>query len=144
VIVDLMPRGMHLLRRFGAIFYDSLLLFAVLYFATIPVVLVNGGRTIPAEDPLYMGYLVFVSFLYFGWFWTHGGQTLGMKAWRICVRSRDGGRVGWKQCFVRFATALASWVPLGLGFLWSVVRSDGNTWHDLASGTKLVVLPRSL
>ncbi len=142
--VDMAPRGRARLRRFGAIFYDTLLLFSVLYFATIPVVALNRGDTIPAQSPWYMAYLVLVSFLYFGWFWTHGGQTLGMKAWRVQVLSRSGGPVDWAQASFRYAGAVGSWAALGAGFLWALLRRDGQGWHDHLSNTVLVVVPRSL
>ena len=61
-------------RRIGAIFYDSLLLTAVLFVATALVLPFNQGVAISADSHIFQLYLLAVSFLYFGWFWTHGGR----------------------------------------------------------------------
>jgi uncharacterized RDD family membrane protein YckC len=37
---------------------------------------------------------------------------------------------------------LLSWLPLGLGFLWMLVDSQGRAWHDRLSGTRVVELPK--
>jgi uncharacterized RDD family membrane protein YckC len=74
------------LRRLGAILYDSFLLVALLMLATALLLLLNGGQPIPPHTFLYQAYLLVVAYLYFDYCWRHGGQTLGMKAWKIrCV-----------------------------------------------------------
>ena len=73
-------------RRCAAIFYDVLILFGVLMFAAALVVLPLGwvyDIEIESGNILYQLYLCLVVFLFFAWFWVHGGQTLGMRAWRI-------------------------------------------------------------
>jgi uncharacterized RDD family membrane protein YckC len=136
------PVPCSLLRRLGAIVYDALLLLALLFIATIPVLIINHGHPVAAADPLYQGYLLLVSFLFFGWFWTHGGQTLGMRAWRVRVQNKDGKSITWLQALLRFLAALVSWAALGLGFLWSLLDRDRQTWHDRFSESVLVVLPK--
>ncbi|RMD70551.1 MAG: RDD family protein [Gammaproteobacteria bacterium] len=128
-----------LLRRLAAIFYDALLLFSVLFFASFPLLFLTGGQAIE-HNPLYTLYLFAISFLYFAWPWVKSGQTLGMKAWRIALQSMDGGKVTWRQAALRFFAALLSWLPLGLGFLWSLWDREGLAWHDRLSGTRLVLL----
>lgn len=127
------------LRRFAAIFYDALLLFSVLFFATLVVLPFTGGRAIPPNEPLYTTYLIAVSFLYFGWFWTHGGQTLGMRAWRLRLEHENGAAVTWKVALVRFGSAILSWLPMGAGYLWMLVDTSGLTWHDRLSSTTVVL-----
>lgn len=134
------PAG--LLRRLGAILYDSLLLFAVLFFATALVLPLTGGQAIAPHNPFYTSYLFFVSFFFFAWFWTHGGQTLGMRAWRIRVQQRNGSPITWTQALLRFMTAIASWLLLGAGFLWALIDKEKMTWHDRYSQTMLVVVPK--
>lgn len=131
-----------LLRRLGAILYDALLLLAVLFIATIPMLLVNRGHPVAAADPVFQGYLILVSFLFYGWFWTHGGQTLGMRAWRIRLQTKDGNSISWTQALLRYLAAIVSWLVLGLGFLWSLVDKEKQTWHDRFSESVLVVLPK--
>lgn len=131
------------MRRFAALFYDSLLLFSVLFFATLVLLLFTGGRAIPPHDPLYSSYLIGVSFLYFGWSWTHGGQTLGMRAWRLRVADKNGGSLTWKLALVRFCCAILSWLPMGAGYLWITVDRRRLAWHDRLSGTTVVLIPNT-
>ena len=129
-----------LVRRLGAVFYDGLLLFAALYLATGVALLATGPEAIAPGGPLnelYLAYLVLVSYLYFGWFWTHGGQTLGMRAWKVRVRRVDGSVVTWPVAARRFAAACLSWLGLGLGFLWPIVDRERRAWHDRLSRTVL-------
>ena len=76
---SLCPAGFF--RRLGAMVYDSFLLMGVVIVAFLPVPLVDlaapGALWIKLLKPVY---LLLVCYLFFGWFWTHGGQTLGMKA----------------------------------------------------------------
>jgi uncharacterized RDD family membrane protein YckC len=132
-----------LLRRLAAIFYDSLLLFSVLFFATFPTLLWTGGRAVAPANPALQAYLLGVAFLYFAWPWTRGGQTLGMRAWGLRVVQGNGASMTWAQAGLRFAGAVLSWGALGAGFLWVLVDKDGLAWHDRWSGTRLVLVQRS-
>ena len=127
------------LRRVAAISYDSLLLFSVLFFATLVLLPFTGGQAIRPREPFYTSYLVAVSFLYFGWFWTHGGQTLGMRAWRLRLEHDTVGSVTWKLALLRFCGAIVSWLPMGAGYLWMLVDRRGLAWHDRLSGTAVVL-----
>jgi uncharacterized RDD family membrane protein YckC len=138
-------RGIGLARRLGVIVYDSLLLFAVLSLAAALALLAKGGEP-PWESslrPLYQAYLLLVAYLYFGWFWTRGGQTLGMKAWRCRIVGAAGGPVGWRESAARFLLALVSWAALGLGFAWSAPDRRRLAWHDIGSRTFLRLEPKA-
>jgi uncharacterized RDD family membrane protein YckC len=127
-----------LMRRLCAIFYDCVLLFGVLYGASFPLLIASGGEALPPGNPYYQAYLLAVIYLYFTVFWTRGGQTLGMKAWRLRLVNSDGNRPDWRQASVRFAGALLSWAFLGLGFFWILFDSQRRAWHDRLSETVLV------
>ncbi len=137
---DLPPTG--LWRRLAAIVYDSFLLFAVLVLATIVLLPFTGGEAVAAGNPFYLPYLLAVSYLFLGWFWTHGGQTLGMRAWRIRAQTFAGYEMTWGQALKRFGAALLAWAPSGAGFVWQWLDADGLAWHDRLSGTYLAVLPK--
>ncbi len=126
-------------RRLGAALYDALLLFGVLFVVALPFTVLAGITWGDPRYPLLQFVLYAVVYLYFGWFWTHGGQTLGMKTWRVRLVRRDGGRVDWLQVTVRLGVALLSWAAFGAGFLWALLNRRRATWHDLASGTELVM-----
>jgi uncharacterized RDD family membrane protein YckC len=130
-------------RRLAAILYDTLLLLAVLFIASALWLVPTGGEAPPpGQDPLRTLYLLLVSFAFFAWFWSHGGQTLGMRAWRIRLQNRRGGPVSLWQIMLRFLVAILSWLAFGLGFLWSLIDKEKLTWHDRYSMTELVVLPK--
>lgn len=133
---DEVPAG--LLRRLAAIVYDSMLLFGVLFGATAVLLPFTGGEALAPEQPLYLLYLLGVSFLYFGWCWTRGGQTLGMKAWRVKTQACGGGPVSWGMAGRRYMVALLGWLAAGTGFWWALVDRGHRTWHDRLSRTELV------
>ena len=132
------PARPGLLRRLAAIFYDSLLLLAVLFAVTAVVLPVTDGEAIAPGNPFYTAYLVLASYLYFAWCWTHGGQTLGMRTWRIRVQAARGGDPTWRQSAARFSAALISWAACGAGFLWIALDPESRSWHDRWSGTVVV------
>jgi len=75
-------------------FYESLLLFAVAFFAGWVFFFASGGRDATAgllRHALQLFILV-VFAAYFLWCWLRGGQTLAMKAWRTAVLRRDRHR----------------------------------------------------
>ncbi len=134
------PAG--LLRRLAAAGYDAMLLASILFVATVPIVALAHGQAVRPHQPLYVAYLATLVYAYFGWSWTRGGQTLGMRAWRIAVRAADGGDIGWGRAGLRLAAACLSWALAGLGYLALLVDPQRRTLHDRLSGTRVVVVPK--
>ncbi|MGR8940733.1 MAG: RDD family protein [Gammaproteobacteria bacterium] len=124
-----------LLRRLAAIVYDAFLLAAVLFVATAAVLPLNAGAAFTSKQSFYPVYLAGVSFLFYGWFWTHGGQTLGLRAWKIKVMTTDRRPISWRQAALRFVFAMLSWAFIGLGFLWILFDPQKRGWHDRLSKT---------
>lgn len=132
-----------LLRRLGAMAYDSLLLLALLMMLSYPYVWLTGGdKPSLLVKTLYQLFLLAICFFFFAGFWTHGGQTLGMRAWRLKVVRDGGGPIGWALALKRFALAWISLICLGLGFLWVIFDRNKLAWHDRWSGTRLILLPK--
>ena len=100
--------------------------------------LLGFGEQTALKDPLYTLYLLLIWILYMTWFWSQGGMTVGMRAWRVRIEDQDGNRPGWSRSTVRFAVSLVSVALAGAGFLWSLLDPQKRTWHDMASGTRLV------
>ena len=63
-------------RRLGAMLYDSLLVIALLFLATIPFVGVRGGEPVEAGDPVYQVVMVAVAWAFFVGFWARSGLSL--------------------------------------------------------------------
>tara|TARA_R100000656_G_scaffold114650_3_gene87085 strand:- start:144 stop:584 length:441 start_codon:yes stop_codon:yes gene_type:complete len=136
------PRKPSLFRLLAVMMYDSMLLVSVLLVAAAVAVALNGGEAIGANNPFFFVYLLGVAFIFYGWFWTHGGQTLGMRAWRVYLISGQNTGINWQQAFLRFMVGLFSWLPLGLGYWWLWLSPDKLSWHDIASGSYLVYSPK--
>lgn len=137
-VPKLEPAG--LLRRLVALFYDSLLLLSVLFVATALALLVTGG-TLDYQSPFFRIWLFGLCFVFYAWFWLHGGQTLGMRTWKLRVQRFDGGPITPWQALLRFLCAIPCWALLGLGYLWILVDRDGMALHDRFSETVIVRLP---
>ncbi|KXU35513.1 hypothetical protein AXE65_06290 [Ventosimonas gracilis] len=148
------PAG--LVRRFAAIFYDTLLCIALLMVTTLCYKLLQmaflGEGKLRAlsdsgaldGDPLLSSLLLLVLFGFFAKFWTHNGQTLGMQVWGIRVQNIDGSAISLSQALLRFVIAIASWLCFGLGFFWALLDKQNRSWHDLYSGSVLVRLPKGI
>src|SRR3954462_9681302 len=116
--------------------YESLLLFAVAFFAGWLFFFASGGRDATAgglRHALQLFVLV-VFAAYFLWCWLRGGQTLAMKAWRI--RLVD---VSPRKALLRFALAVLL-VPTGISILWSLFDRDRQFLHDRLAGPRLVLV----
>ncbi len=129
-----------LLRRLAAMLYDFLVLLAVWIVALFLILPFNQGEALAPW--IVQLYLLVLTFLFIGAFWNHGGQTLGMIAWRIRLVGPEGQPIGWRRAAIRFVVACLSWIPLGLGYWWSLREPEGRTWQDLAAGTWVIREPR--
>jgi len=146
--------GATLSKRLAASFYDTLLCIALLMVTTGVYMMVSkavigtdayramndSGQTI--HDPLLSSVLFITLFLFFGYFWTKTGQTLGMQVWHIRVQSTLGHTVSWKQALIRFMVAGLSFASCGAGFLWMLIDKKGRTWQCIASDTEVVMIPK--
>ncbi len=133
------PAGLR--RRLAAMAYDWLLLASVLFAATFVLILLRGGTAIEPGTWWYATLLIAVAFLFYGWCWTHGGQTLGLRAWKLQVITADGEPLSWGDAARRFAVSAILLVPPGLGLLWVLVDPERRGWHDRLSRTRVVRLP---
>ncbi|MCM8856242.1 MAG: RDD family protein [Candidatus Thiodiazotropha sp.] len=128
------------LRRLAAILYDSLLLVALLFVATATITLPLGSP----EGNMLLFFQLFIfeimPLMFFTGFWTWGGQTLGMRAWRLRLVRIDGGVVSWSDALKRHLAALLSLMVFGLGFIWILFDSQKLAWHDRISKTRLIVV----
>ena len=131
-----------LLRRLGAIVYDTLLLAALLLVAGFIPLLFIGAEPLGGAKPFFQTYMFIIIFMFFAWFWTHGGQTLGMRAWRLRIQNEQGISISWTQSLLRFMCGMVSWGALGLGFLWILIDPKKLAWHDRFSNSRVVVLPK--
>ena len=138
-------------RRLAALLYDVLLVLPLIMFSAF---LLMGLRSLftgegagelgsPALHPTLVQLVAWLTACaFFCSFWGVGGQTLGMQAWRIKLVTTTGEKPGLKPLLLRCIGATLSAACLGLGYLWSLVDRDNRYWHDMLTGTRLVVVPK--
>src|SRR5512134_1826405 len=136
-----------LFRRLAAMSYDGLLMVALWVAATFALLPLTGGEAILASRQgllahFYHALLLLLAVAYFVISWTRGGQTLGMKAWRIRLERLDGRSPGWSDALIRFTTGAASVLLAAFG-LWRL-RMPGWSWGDLAGVSLLLPLLANL
>jgi uncharacterized RDD family membrane protein YckC len=126
-------------KRLAAIFYDSLCLFSLFFLATLILIFFTKGESIASNNIAYDLFLALITYLYFVWQWTHGGQTLGMRSWKIRLYQDDERPVSWLRASSRFALASLSFITLGMGFIWALFDANRLTFHDRYSRTLLLL-----
>lgn len=136
-------------RRLAALTYDSLVIIALLiltgfvvngiYYATH-----NGefAGELPASVVLTMIFVI--CFFYYSHSWRKGGQTIGMKAWKIYLVNTQPKPIQLSQCMLRTGMGFFSIMLGGLGFLWALLDKQQRSWHDIASLTRVVFKPKSM
>jgi len=123
-----------LFRRSAAFLYDCLLLIALFFVITTVVIALNDGQAV--QHFLYKLFLFAVGFIFFDWFWRHGGQTLGMRAWRIRVEDKNAGPITRKQTLKRY---ICGTLLFGITLLYMFVSTRQEALHDKYSNTKIVI-----
>ncbi|MHB8405746.1 MAG: RDD family protein [Gammaproteobacteria bacterium] len=168
------------LRRLAAGFYDVLIVLALCMVATLLIVPFAPGHTLEAfyahhtgVKLMYQMGLLALGYAFFAGFWTHGGQTLGMRTWSLQLVRMDGTHLGWYRALIRYLTLLIPWLLLLLGceflinagrqphrsvytlaaigifmlviatFVWPAFDPHHLAWNDRLSGTRMVLLRRS-
>jgi len=124
-----------LMRRLFSMLYEALVLFGVLFVAVLVFMLLRDPSAHGAK-PFFQAYIFLVLLWYFTWFWTHGGQTVAMRAWRFRVERIDGTPLRFPQACLRF---FLGWLSV-ISILWALFDRDKQFLHDRLAGTRLVMV----
>jgi uncharacterized RDD family membrane protein YckC len=153
-------------RRLAAMVYDSLLIFAVLVIIGATTLPFTNGLGISRDNIVFKFYLFGALYAFLGWFWTHGGQTLGMRAWKIKLLQRNGYPVTWHLAFFYYLVSLPMWgflifaiavnagiiptpaflahsphwILYSLALVWFVIDHLPNNWRERVAGLRMVVV----
>lgn len=128
-----------LMRRLASMFYEILLLLAVLaLLLAFPHALIGAFTNHVASQTVLRAHFFLVLLVYFLWFWCHGGQTLAMKTWRIRLTESEGLPVRPARALLRYLLCWPSIALGGIGILWALFDRDGQFLHDRIAGTRLV------
>jgi uncharacterized RDD family membrane protein YckC len=147
-------------KRFASMLYEGMLLFGVLFIADwLFSTLMQQKHALHFRHAGQI-WLFIILALYFGWFWSHGGQTLAMKTWRIKLVSKTGLPVTFWRAVMRYVFAWGWFLP-GLALAWAMgakgwtmllvplaniviwamtafLDRQRNFLHDRLAGTRLV------
>lgn len=161
-------------RRLAALVYDGLLLFAVTMLAGFIIVPFTGTVEVGEQgaaqnifNPFMLAYYLTVYYLFFAWFWTHGGQTLGMRAWHTRLVTEKGQPISWKLALLRYLVSLPmwffwvivigkgtdgfvmpfidpvpGWVLYALATCWTLIDHLPNNWRDRLTGSYIIHIPK--
>ena len=143
-------------RRLGAMVYDLLLAVAVYMVAgaigfgvfmlltSAGILSLNGFEHVSDAlngNQIYHGiyqlWLALCVVSFYALFWSKGGQTLGMRAWRLKVQHPNGQNLSFITAFARVI-----WSLLGLGNLWIVINDDKLALQDKMTRSEVVVLSK--
>lgn len=71
------------IRSLAALIYDLFIITALCFFFAGIVVFFNHGQAIAPATRWFQATLLVIIFLYFYFSLRQGGQTIGMRAWRL-------------------------------------------------------------
>jgi len=148
-------------RRLACFVYEGVLLFGVLMISGYLFSTLTQQRHALLGRHALQGFLFVVLGIYFVWFWSHGGQTVAMKAWHIRLVDRVGAPVSQARALARYVLAWLWFLPAlaalylaelhgGLAIsavllagvlayaLLARLNPERQFLHDIACGTRLV------
>lgn len=135
-------------RRFAAFIYDGLLNIAIwmvvsaLWLKIFYSVTGKAPEDTMAQQLTLFPLLLLSSFTFYGWFWTHGGATLGMQSWRLRAVRSDGQTMTWLDAFKRYCFAAVFNLIAGIGLLWCLFDKEKNAIQDHLSDTRVIFIPK--
>lgn len=150
-----------IIRRLASLVYEGVLLFGVVMVAGLFFAGLTQQRHALQGKPALQATLFVVIGAYLVWSWTHGGQTLAMKTWKLRLECVDGSPVGLPRALVRYLLCWLWFVPgLSVAQAWSLksgamifgtlatgvlayaglalLRPDRQFWHDVVCRTRIV------
>ena len=151
-----------LLRRLACFLYEGVLLFGVVMIAGYLFSSLAQQRNAMLGRHGLQAFLFVVLGIYFVWFWSHGGQTVAMKAWHVRLVTDRGEPVSQPRALARYVLSWLWFVPALLALYLAEIHSLGaifgvlaagvlayaalaclhpqrQFWHDLVCGTLLVI-----
>ena len=124
------------LTRFLCGIYDSLLLLGVWFLVGSILLFLNNFNPL---NP-FVGFIVSIitAWSFFAFFWMRGGQTLGMKVWKIKLVNIGEQRISLSQTALRFLLNVCIYLLAGLPLLLIYLHPQRLAINDILSKTKLI------
>jgi len=141
------------LRRFAALIYDVLAVAAIALLVTglslgLAKLLQSTGVLTATDDvaltstlsnSISFQLLLWAAIIgFYTWFWTHGGQTIGMRVWRLRVQNTNGTTITITQAFIRLGTA-----AFGLGNIAVLFDPKKRAFQDIWAKCEVVLTEKT-
>ena len=122
-------------KHFAAFLYDIFPLIGVFLSTSLIVLVVRGGIPVERYSPWFSALLLFEFAGYYVYSWKVGGQTLGMRAWKMKIipNAINQNNLTWGQALLRLLAGIASTLLFGLGLFWKRFSKKKESWMDIAS-----------
>ena len=121
------------LKRIAASIYDLFLLLGVWFTVGSLAVWINGGII---ETKWIGPFLVFIStWIFYGYFWTHGGKTLGMAVWKFEIYSIDENKINFQKVSIRFFSNIITILLGGIPLVFMYFSKNNLSLSDYLSKT---------
>ena len=127
-------------RRVLSMLYESLVMFAIAFFAGLVFYGATNGRLPGNTRLVFQLYLFLVMGAYFIACWSRGGRTLPMQTWKMRVIRHDSLPVGVGRAALRYVLAWPSLLLFGVGVFWAFFDRDRQFLHDRLAGTRIVMM----
>jgi uncharacterized RDD family membrane protein YckC len=121
-------------RRLACWIYEGVLLFGVLMISGYLFSALTQQRHALQGRHGLQAFLFVVLAIYFVWFWSHGGQTVAMKAWQIRLVDKAGQPVTERRALARYLLSWLWFVPALLALSSAGVRDVRVTAAMLLAG----------
>ena len=121
-------------RRMASFTYEGVLLFGVVMIAAYLFSSLTQQRHALLGRHGLQAFLFIVLGIYFVWFWSHGGQTVAMKAWHVRLVDAAGRQVGQARALLRYFLSWLWFMPALLLVWLSGLRSPGSAFGILFAG----------
>lgn len=128
------------MRRLGSLLYEGLTVIALWFMASALVTTFSGSAVSGISRTLLQGVTLAIISSYFLWCWTHGGQTLAMKTWRIRVVDDHGKPLAAIPAASRLVLASTGACLAGIGLWWALFDKDKQFLHDRLVNSRLILL----
>jgi uncharacterized RDD family membrane protein YckC len=130
-----------LLTRLAVGLYEIVIIAGLMVLAGFLMVPIGLALHLPNTDLVWYTrlWMVLLVTSYFVWFWTHGGQTLPMKTWKVQLVMKDGGRVTLPIALFRWILLISGFGLVGIHLVWALIDPDRQFLHDRLVGTRLVI-----
>jgi len=128
-------------KHIAAFIYDIFPVIGIVLLTSFVVLLIRNGHEVE-RNTLWFNFLLFSEItLYYVYSWKIGGQTLGMRAWKMKIIPNDKNMptLSWAQSFVRFFVGIISCFG-GIGIFWKLFSKDKLTWMDSASKSQTLLV----